>query len=138
MDGHAQANPDGREPIEEVPTVIAAVVANDDGQAVKGHRRGGKAAVEKARKTMARKKEEKARDEERVNDGQTNHQGEHNSEATVEHNSPGTPRQVGRSGKTGKLPSRKSAPTEPGDDDIDPYADLDWMRDDNEGKEGQL
>lgn len=127
MEGHAPASPDGREPIIEVPTNIASVVATDDGQAVKGHQRGGKAAVEKARRTRARKKEEKARDEESVNEGQAERWEEGNPEATGKGNSPGTPRQAGRSGKTGKSSSRSAAPATQGTKNVDPYENIDWM-----------
>ena len=137
MGGTTQASPDGRDPVAEVPIVIASVLATDDGQAVKGHRRGGKAAVVKARKTRARKREEKGRDDERLNDGQANSRDEANPEATVERDLPGTPRQAGRSGKTGRSPSRSAASVIPGIKDMDPYADLDWMRSGHRGKENQ-
>ena len=60
MTSEVEASVDGREPVEEVAAVMAAVTADGDGLPVKGIRRGGSAAVEKRKETLARKRAEKA------------------------------------------------------------------------------
>ncbi|MGI3904015.1 MAG: hypothetical protein ACRYGP_01280 [Janthinobacterium lividum] len=137
MQGYAQASPEGCDSVVKVPTVIASVIATDDGHAVKGHRRGGAAATKKARASRLRNRDEKARDEEVLDHEGTNSRPDGSTKATVSRDSLGKPRSRSRSGKAGKSTSRRDAPNDSGRDDIDPYGDLAWMTDENEREEGQ-
>ena len=61
MAAQVQASVDGREPVDEVEAVLAAVTAAGDGLPMKGARRGGQAAVDKQKATVAARKAEKDR-----------------------------------------------------------------------------